>query len=186
MQEKKNIFTNPCSERWENMSGDKRKRMCDLCQENIHDVSHLDLATLASDYINSGKCVRMNPDQIQFFQFLRTIPKIAGLSAALSLYPFASTIAQNDSTAVSNCVVHGTVRGDQASNRSIFVVVNGNTYETRSDDHGSFKLTVPQGFKIESSNVKQLKNKTLKSEFIRIKKVRLPKLQFRTIGTPSF
>lgn len=186
MTEKKNIFTNPCSERWEDMTGDDRKRMCALCKENIHDVSHLDLATVATEYIDSGKCVSMNSDQIQFFQFLRSIPKIAGLSAALSLYPFASIQAQDDNSKDSICTIYGKVQGNSNSNRGIHIVINRETYATQSDDQGSFKISVPKGYKVESSNVKQLVDKKLNKEFIRIKKVRLPAPKFRTIGTPSF
>lgn len=187
MVEKKNIFTNPCSESWEDMTGDERKRMCALCQETIHEVSHLDLATVSKEHIDSGKCVSMNQDQVQFFQFLRSIPKIAGLTAALSLYPFASIQAQDDHSNDSICTIYGKVQSNSNSNRNIFIIVNGRTYETHSDDHGSFKISVPRGSKVESSNVKQLTNKKLDKEFIRIKKVRLPdRPLFRTIGTPSF
>ena len=85
----KNIFTNPCSEKWADMSGDDRARICAKCNEKVHDISERSLAEVSASYIDSNRCVKMNQDQLQFFQFLRSIPKVAGLSAALSLYPFA-------------------------------------------------------------------------------------------------
>ncbi|GAB5416424.1 MAG: hypothetical protein Crog4KO_09890 [Crocinitomicaceae bacterium] len=167
------------------MSGDERKRMCAICRENVHDVSQLDLKTVSEKYVNSGKCVQMSTDQVQFFQFLRSIPKIAGLSAALSLFPFADARAQDQDSNEEICIIYGKVHSNVNSNRTIFVIIEGQTFETESDDFGSFKLTVPKGQKIEKSNVKQLQDKTLKKDFISIKKARIPDQRF-TIGTPSF
>ncbi len=185
MHQKKNVFSNPCQEKWASMSGDERKRMCAQCKENVHDVSDLDLKTVAEKYVNTGKCVRMNTDQVQFFQFLRSIPKVAGLSAALSLFPFSELKAQEQEPKSEVCIIYGKVHSNVNSNRTVFVVIDGQTFETESDEFGSFKLTVPKGQKIENSNVKQLQNKTLKKDFIGIKKARIPDRRF-TIGTPSF
>jgi len=188
MQNKKNIFTNPCSEKWADMTGEERKRLCAKCKEHVHDVSHLSLSSVADAFIDSGKCVKMNADQIQFFQFLRSIPKVAGLSAALALYPFADTYAQDSIPENQMCVVYGKVHSNQISNRRIYVIVDGKTYETSSDEHGSFKIEVPIGKKIEDSNIRQLDRKKLKEPLTFLHKAKMPdlELKFTRIGCPAF
>lgn len=185
MRAKKNVFVNPCEEKWESMSGDKRRRMCAICKKNVHDVSQLELEAISSDYINSEKCVRMNTDQIQFFQFFRSMSRAAGLTAALSFLPIASVQAQDQDSNTKYCIVSGKIKSNVVSYRQVFVVVNGRKIETRSENDGTFKIMVPKGEKIQYSNIRKLNNKTLKEDVVSVRKVRMPKLS-TFIGTPSF
>ena len=183
MHGNKSVFTNPCGESWENMSGDERQRLCAICKKNVHDVSQLELEEISKDFIDSNKCVRMNTDQIQFFRFFRSFTRTAGLTAALSFFAITNVQAQAPQTEY--CTVSGKVKSNIVSYRQVFVIVNGRKIETRSADDGSFRLMIPKGEKIQYSNIRKLNNKTLKEDAISLKKVRMPKMS-TFIGTPSF
>jgi hypothetical protein len=184
MHGKKNIFTTPCQESWEDMDGDERERLCAVCNQKVHNVSNLSLESLEKDFINTDKCVRMSSDQRDFFKFFQSAAKVAGLSTALSIMPLQSTYAQDQSPS-EYCLVTGKVKSNFISNRTIFVIVNGTKHEAISNSEGTFRLMVPKGEKIEYSNVKKLRNKTFEKDSDDIKKVRLPKMS-TFIGTPSF
>ncbi|XOV66930.1 MAG: hypothetical protein ACFHU9_14985 [Fluviicola sp.] len=184
MHGKKNIFSTPCQESWEDMDGDERKRLCAVCNQTVQDVSNLSIESLEKNITNTDKCVRMSSDQRDYFKFFQSAAKVAGLSTALSIMPLHSTFAQTENQR-EYCIVTGKVKSNFISNRTIFVIVNGTKHEAMSNSEGTFRLMVPKGENIEYSNVKKLRNKTFEKDSDDIKKVRLPKMS-TFIGTPSF
>lgn len=167
------------------MSGDERRRMCSVCQECVHDVSHLSLKEISENYVDSNKCVKMSSDQTEFFHYFKSMSKVAGLTAALSLFTFANAYGQDQIPEGERCTVYGKVKSNSISNRTVFVIVDGKTYQAISNSNGRFKLEFPKGQKIEDSNIRKLQNKTVKKEELNLRKVRLPKIKF-FIGTPHF
>ena len=185
MEDRKKIFTNPCHESWDRMTGDERQRLCLPCKENVRNVSDQPLVKLTKEIASGNPCVRMNTDQIQFFQFFRSMSKVAGLSAAMTFFPFSDVHAQDLTPAEGYCLVSGKLKSNIISNRLVFVVIHGRTIETKSNKDGSFALLIPKGEKIQHTNIRKLNNKTLEKDVVKIRKVRLPKLS-NFIGTPSF
>lgn len=167
------------------MDGDEQQRMCAICSKNVHNLSDQSLKTISENYVDSGRCVQLNSDQVQYFQLFRSLSKVAGLTAALSLFPVVNTYAQEQNTSAEFCIITGEVKSNIVSNRTVFVVVNGRTIETKSNAEGAFKLMVPKGETIQHSNVRKLNDKTLDTDFLKLRKVRMPKLT-NFIGTPSF
>lgn len=167
------------------MRGDERQRMCSICKEKVQDISALSLKEISREYIDSGKCVKMNSDQIQFFHSLRSVSKAAGLSAALIFFPFSPIQAQDQTPNESHCLIYGKIKSNIVSNRNIYVIIEGKTYETKTTEHGTFKLKIPKGKQIEDSNIRRITNKKIEEDYIRLKRVRIPK-GFNVIGTPSF
>ena len=171
--EKKKVLINPCQEKWSNMTGEERKRLCATCREHVHDVSHLDLKTITDQYLGSGKCIRMNESQSRFFQFMRSLPKAATLSAALALFPFA--YGQDSMTVQPNMSrVSGRLEDGWIENKTIYVIVDGTTYETQTDTNGFFVLHIPRNKRIEDSNVIQLRKRKVRKEHLELKNADLP------------
>lgn len=181
---KKNIFENPCAERWDDMTISGANKTCATCNEVIYDLAHFDLKTIAKEYINSGKCVAMNSDQVTFFRHLRNIQSATGFSLLLLLSQPSLLEAQTNPTPVDSTVISGQINHEYNKNISVFAIVDGERYETISSEKGEFELVIPRKCKIELSNIKELGGRTIQRKKRNFGKVQLER--FRTIGTPAF
>lgn len=165
------------------MEGSGCVRQCNLCNQPIHDVSDIDLKTIAQEYLNTGKCVQMNAGQVDFFQYLRGMKHAAGITAALMLSTPA-TAQTEEPDPIKECRVTGTLESGNKSNVLVYVYIDGKLYETQTDKTGFFSFTVPRNARIERSNIIKLNNKKCrgKNMFVKHAEIRV----FKTIGCPAF
>ncbi len=181
---KRNIFENPCSEKWESMSGLGENRKCDACNEIIHDLENFDLKSIATDYLNSGKCVKMNFNQVELFRHLKSVQNATGLSLLLLLSQPNIADAQFTSSPAETIIIKGRIKKEFAENSEIFVVSDQQRFSTKADENGEFTLAIPKNVEIEKSNIPRLVGRSIRREKINLHKVSLQR--FRVIGTPSF
>jgi len=61
-REEANILS-PCSEDWEAMRGDDRRRFCDICEKHVHNLSAMTETEARSVVANKDVCVRYKLDR---------------------------------------------------------------------------------------------------------------------------
>ena len=68
----------------------------------------------------------------------------------------------------------------------IWVKVADSVYETKCDKKGNFKLVIPKGELIESSNVQELREKTINSAEVTLDKVTITLIAYRRRSIGKF
>jgi hypothetical protein len=191
-----------CPEEWKKMkSQDKNSSICLKCNECVTDISKLSLREISENYLGTGKCYRMSPAQLNFFQFLKKTGQYAALVAGISGISFNSNAApmdidsefvQSDSTTITG-IAKFKIKGRGPRKRAlkkadhiIWVKVADSVYETKCDKKGNFKLVIPKGQFIESSNVAQLREKTINKEVVNLEKITITLTAFHRRITGKF
>lgn len=191
-----------CPEKWDKMvSFDKNKSICQKCNECVTDISDLSLQEISENYLGTGKCYRMNPVQLNFFQFLKRSGQYAALVAGLSSISFNSNAlkdggsivhVQSDSTIITgNAKFKIKGRGPRKralkkADHIIWVKVADSVYETTCDKKGNFKLVIPKGQFIESSNVAELREKSINKTEVNLEKITITLIAYRRRVTGKF
>lgn len=181
---KKNIFTNPCSEKWENMDGSDRERLCKVCSEKIYDLTEVDLLTITRDYSNTGKCVRLDHAQAESLRYFRNIQRATGISLLMMLSTIQTAHSQDAILVEDTCIIKGKIKNKQKAHRYIFVEIDGQRFHTYTNKRGKFEISVPKDETIDSSNILQIRKLETNETMLKVHKVELEEI--RVIGTPSF
>lgn len=191
-----------CPEKVQNIKSiSKDKSICLKCNACVTDISDLSLQEISENYLGTGKCYRMSPVQLNFFQFLKRTGQYAALVAGLSSISFNSSAepddlkceqVQSDSTIITG-IAKFKVKGRGPRKRVlkkaehiIWVKVADSVYETKCDKKGNFTLVIPKGQFVESSNVPQLREKTINKDEVDLEKFTITLVAFRRKITGKF
>ena len=183
---KRNLLEdNPCPEDWERMKETGLGRHCEKCNHDLEDLTETPINEIIEKHVSANKCVRLSSSQIDVINFLRSKGKqtlTASLLMGASLINPAFSQTTDTTTAHKDfCVLKGQLvvksrridlnKEPKAGNK-VFIVINGQTFETKSDDKGYFSLKVPKNCEIEYSNIQQLTQKKIRNQrTINVRKV---------------
>ena len=186
---KRNLLeNNSCPENWERMKETPLGRHCEKCNHDLEDLTETPINEIIKNHVGANKCVRLSNHQIDVLNFIKSKGKravtaslLVGVSIFTPVFSQTSDIPKNrkDFCVLKGKLVYQTRRIDllktpNAGSR-VFIVINGKTYETKTDDKGHFSFLVPKNCSIGHSNILKLEHKCIRNQrTINVRKVELP------------
>jgi hypothetical protein len=169
---------NPCTLKWDDLSGRGCTRLCSKCQNEVHDLTHENDQAIKMFMISKkGKiCARVTHVQVQgvfrphasnlakacmvFFFGFTLMGQASAKTDSFNRKPNAETVYVNprgnlhpiDSTNVISGVVKG--RDDLRPLEGVKVMLNETSLVTETDKKGVFKIIVPQDLKLSTYTIK--------------------------------
>jgi hypothetical protein len=190
---RKLLENNSCPEVWEIMNETPIGRHCEKCSRDLEDLSETSIQEIIQIHVGANKCVRLSTSQIDVLNYIKNKGKrslAASLLIGASLLNPAysqttdANIARKDFCTLKGQLVFKGRRIDLIKERRagtrVYIVINGQTYETKSNEEGYFSFRVPKNSAIEYSNIKKLEHKKIRSQnTINVRKVKGPVIRER-------
>ena len=129
---------NPCSKKWENLSGDDQKRFCSLCQKNVTNIDSYTEKEVESLPLNS--CVRISSSKLNHNTSLLSTKFKFGIVA---LFTFTLNVFGQEN----NVKIKGKyVDSNNIPITDAWIKLKNTDQGVYTDEDGNFEMILPSSF----------------------------------------